>query len=74
MSCLWIIVHSLDEDVPVTASTQKASATPAASKWDLPRVAIDSIGCCMIVTMLLDFGRLASGGGVASIPFCVPWM
>jgi hypothetical protein len=32
------------------------------SAWDLPRVAVDSFGACMIVTMLLDFWRLTVGG------------
>ena len=42
--------------------------------WDLSRIAIDSFGACMIVTMLLDFWRLAVGGVVENIPKCVPWM
>jgi hypothetical protein len=46
----------------------------AVQQWDLPRIAVDSFGACMIVTMLLDFWRLAVGGVVENIPKCVPWM
>ncbi len=62
-------VARIEEEAPVSKAP-----TPAASTWDLSRVAIDSFGACMIVTMLLDFWRLAIGGVVANIPFCVPWM
>jgi hypothetical protein len=43
-------------------------------KWDLWRVAVDSFGACMIVTMLLDFWRLAIGGVFGAVPNCLPWM
>ena len=42
--------------------------------WDLSRVAVDSFGACMVVTMLLDFWRLAVGGVLPDTPKCLPWM
>ena len=42
--------------------------------WDLWRVAVDSFGACMIVTMLLDFWRLGIGSVFGDVPKCMPWM
>lgn len=42
--------------------------------WPLSRVAIDSLGACMAVTMLLDFWRLAVGGVDDSSLGWVPWL
>ena len=48
--------------------------------WSLERVAIDSLGACMIVTCLLDFWRLAVGvlpwlaSGDVTVKNCVPFL
>ena len=48
--------------------------------WSLERVAIDSLGACMLVTCLLDFWRLAVGvlpwlaSGDVTIKNCVPFL
>jgi cycloeucalenol cycloisomerase len=42
--------------------------------WPLSRVVIDSLGSAMLVTIILDFWRLAIGGIVEDVPQCVPFM
>ena len=43
--------------------------------WSLDRVAVDSLGACMLVTCLLDFWRLLVGGhSGAAVKSCVPFL
>lgn len=42
--------------------------------WDLERVAVDSLAACMLVTLLLDFWRLAIGGVGGDVKMCVPFL
>jgi len=48
---------------------------PKEKKWSMSRVIIDSLGACMLITVLLDFWRLSIGNilGEKTIE-CLPWM
>lgn len=43
-------------------------------RWSVSQAAIDSLGACMLVTIMLDLWRLAVGGVLPNTPKCVPWM
>ena len=43
-------------------------------KWTCSKTAIDSLGSCMLVTIMLDLWRLTVGGVLPNVPNCVPYM
>ena len=50
---------------------KEAAAGPNGTLFD---TAIDALGACMLVTILLDAWRLLIGGIVPNTPTCVPFM
>ena len=45
-----------------------------AQRWTWSQAAIDSLGSCMLVTIMLDLWRLTVGGVLPNVPSCVPYM
>lgn len=45
-----------------------------AERWTWSQTAIDSLGSCMLVTIMLDLWRLTVGGVLPNVPECVPYM
>ncbi|KAL9647063.1 hypothetical protein ABK040_016537 [Willaertia magna] len=46
----------------------------SSNEFNVFQVCVESLGSCMLVTILLDFWRLFVGGIVENVPQCVPWM
>lgn len=43
-------------------------------RWTCAQAAIDSLGSCMAVTIMLDLWRLTMGSVLPNVPDCVPYM
>jgi len=52
----------------------RGSSVDEYARWSWSRAAIDSLGACMLVTIMLDLWRLTVGGVLPDIPSCVPYM